>query len=223
MKIKNKLNIIEPSIGEGIFLQKDVSQILRLPKTKIQRWLKDFWDGRFASDYTYSFGEEKNKAINFYTLIEFYTFYQLRKSGLSAQKIQKYHSLLSKELNTFYPFARTIHTDGKNIWYESLDELIKADGKSQLDFKSILEPFLHKIEFGEDGLAIRYFPIPNSRKIVVDPKHQFGQPTIFGRNIKTSTIYNLYKGGEPDENICDLYHITLKEVQDAILFYKPAA
>lgn len=223
MTVKNRFNIIEPSLGEGIFLQKDVSQILQLPNKKVQRWLKDFWDGRFACDYTYSFGDEKNKAVNFFTLIEFFTFYHLRKSGLSAQKIQKYHTLLSKELNTIYPFARTIHTDGKSIWYESLDELIKADGKRQIDFKAILEPFLDKIEFGKNGLATRYFPVPNSKKIVVDPKHQFGQPTIFGRNIKTSTIYNLYKGGEPNENICKLYDLSMKEVKDALLFHNPAA
>ncbi len=44
----------------------------------------------------YTFGEEKNKAINFHSLLEFYIFYQLGVHGISSQKIKKVHSLISK-------------------------------------------------------------------------------------------------------------------------------
>lgn len=211
-----------PKIGEGVFLIRDVAEILYLPYSKVRHWLIEFWEGRFSEEYRYVLGGKENRSVNFYTLIEFYTFYQLRSKSLSSQKIQKYHERLSKELHTFYPFARTIHTDGRSIWYEALGELIKVDGKKQLDMKHILSPFLDKIEFGADGLAEKYFPLNNSRSIVIDPKHQFGSPTISGTNIKAFTINEFYNSGESVDNICNLYAISEKQVLDAIQYYKRA-
>ena len=216
-------NINYPKIGEGVFLIRDVAEILLLPYSKVRHWLIEFLEGRFSKDYRYALGSKDNRTVNFYTLIEFYTFYQLREKGLSSQKIQKYHEQLAKELNTPYPFARTIHTDGRSVWYDALGELVKADGKKQLDIKHILQPFLQKIQFGSNGLAERYFPLDNSKNIVIDPHHQFGSPTIAGTNIKALIIHDFYKSGESVENICNLYNITEKQVLDAIQYYNRAA
>lgn len=214
---------VAPSIGGGIFLTNDVAEILHLPYQKVRRWMIEFWDTQLAGEYQYSFGEKGNKAINFYTLIEFYTFYQLRLKGLSTQKILKAHSIISKDLNTHYPFARSVRTDGRQIWYDYLDQLINANGKQQLDLKPILAPFLDRIEFGKNDYAERYFPLPNSKNVVVDPKHQFGQPTVYGRNIRTETLFKLYEGGESKKNISILYDLTSKQVSDAIRYYKRSA
>lgn len=214
---------IQPKIGEGIFLIRDVSEILLLPYSKVRYWLIEFWEGKFSTTYRYSLGSKDNRSVNFYTLIEFYTFYQLRVRGLSSQKIQKLHSRLSKELNTPYPFARTIHTDGKSVWYEALGELIKADGKLQLDLRHILEPFLDRIHFGANGLAEKYYPLDNSKNVVIDPRHQFGAPTITGTNIKSLVINDFYKSGESVEGICGLYNLTESQVLDAIRYYQRAA
>jgi uncharacterized protein (DUF433 family) len=211
-----------PKIGEGIFLIKDVSDITGEPYQRVRRWLLEFWDNRFGKSFgEYSYGDSKNKAINFNTLIEFIVFAKLRKEGISAQKIQKHHTALSKELKTPFPFAKSkIQTDGKDVWHEIENELSKLDGKRQLSFKKILAPFLKNIEFDENQIAKRYFPLGKKHKVVVDPNHQFGQPTILGTNIKTDVIYSLYKSKESKKNICELYNLQLKQVNDAISYYK---
>lgn len=213
----NKVEISNsPKLGEGIFLTKDIANILDLPYSKVRRGMSEFWD-----DYT--FGEKGNKAINFYTLIEFYTFYQLRKEGISSQTIKKAHQRIAKELQTAYPFARSIHTDGKAIWYDFLEDIVNADGRQQIAIKPILLPFLMKIEFNQNDLADRFFPLKNSKKVVVDPKYQFGQPTITGTGIKVETIGKLYKGGESQNNIAAMYDLKLVQVKDAISYYKQSA
>ena len=223
MSTENQTHSASPKINEGIYLVTDVAEILILRPSKVRRWLKDFWDGQFGHEFSYSFGERGNKAVNFYTLIEFNTFYQLRVRGISAQKIHKFHEIMSKDLKTPYPFAGNIRTDGKTLWYEYLDNLIKADGKQQLDFREIIEPFLNQIDFGADNLASRYYPIKQSKNVVVDPKHQFGQPTITGRNIRLDVIKKLYEGGESKENICILYDLQASQVDDALGYYKRTA
>lgn len=207
----------------GIFLAKDVSEILSLPYSSVRYWMFEFWDGRFGKDVNskYTFGEKGNKAIDFLTLIEFYTFYQLRKKNVSSQKIQKAHQHISKELKTKFPFATAgISTDGRRIWYEHLESIINADGSTQIDLKEIIKPFLDKIDFGNNLHAERYYPLGKSHSVVIDPQHQFGQPTFLGTNLKADTIFKLYKGGEEKKNICYLYEISQRQVSDAILYYK---
>ena len=212
-----KYKAASPVLGEGIFLTRDVATILRLPYAKVRHLMKNFWQVN-------EFGDEKNKAVNFYALIEFYTFFKLRELGVKAVEIKKAHILLAKELKTKNPFALSgIKTDGKMVWYERLGDLIRVDGKNQYVIKEFIEEFLHRIEFGEDNLAKRFYPVDNSKLVVVDPKHQFGQPTISGRNITTSAIRKLHEGGESKKDIANLYDIKLAQVLDALNYYQRTA
>ena len=207
-------------LGEGVFLVTDVAKILELPLPNVRHWLIEFWNKKFGTEHgKYSFGDDKNRAVNFLTLIEFIAFAQLRQHGVSAQQIQKFHRALSKELNTKYPFAETkLLTDKKNLWYERYNEIVRLDGKKQLTIKKFVAPYLKKIEYDKNMVAQRYFPLGKSKSVVIDPNHQFGQPTIVGTNIKVKTIYLLYEGDESIENICDLYDLNHKQVDDAIKY-----
>lgn len=212
-------------LGEGVFLVADVAKILELPLPKVRFWLLEFWNKKFGSEHgKYSFGEDKNRAVNFLTLIEFIAFAKLREQGISAQRIQKFHKHLSGILDTKYPFAETkLLTDKKDLWYERYDEIVRHDGKSQMTLKKIVEPYLRKIEFDKNRIARRYFPLGKAKNVVIDPEHQFGQATIVGTNIKVKTIYALYEGDESIENICELYNLKEKQVTDAITYCEKLA
>ena len=212
-------------LGEGVFLVADVAKILELPLPKVRFWLLEFWNKKFGLEHgKYSFGEDKNRAVNFLTLIEFIAFAKLREQGISAQRIQKFHKHLSGILDTKYPFAETkLLTDKKDLWYERYDEIVRHDGKSQMSLKKIVEPYLRKIEFDKNRIARRYFPLGKAKNVVIDPEHQFGQATIVGTNIKVKTIYALYEGDESIENICELYNLKEKQVTDAITYCEKLA
>lgn len=225
-----KTQIESAKIGEGIFLIKDVSKILNLPYEKVYRWIVGYWQKSLSEDFNYVFGPDDNRAINFYSLIEFYTFFKLREKGVSTHDIKLLHNRLTTDLNTAYPFAiaQDFYVDKeqkkkKFLYYKYLNSLIRLDKKKQFSFDFVIQDFLDKIEFDESNFARRYFPIGKDKNVVVDPKKQFGQPTILGRNIKTQTIYSLHKGGEANEDICTLYSVTLKDVEDAIYFHNIAA
>jgi uncharacterized protein (DUF433 family) len=224
-------NHIRAKIGEGIYLIKDVSKILDLEYEKVYRWIVGYWNGNLQEGFNYTFGDQDNKAINFYSLIEFYTFFKLREKGISSTQIRQLHNKLSEILNTPYPFAiaqdyyveerRTQKTKKKFVYYKYFDSLIKLGKKNQFSF-NFMDEFLDKIEFDKNNLAVRFYPLSNSRNIVVDPKRQFGQPVIVGTNIKTQTIFSLYKGGETLENISILYNISFDKVEDAVKFQNAA-
>ena len=150
-------------LGGGIYSIPDLALILRLPPHKIRKWLNDYWDIRFAAQYRskYSWGEGRDKATNFYTLIEFYVFFQLRELKVGTKKILDSHKLMAEQLSTPYPFASSeILTDGKKIIYSLQDgTTINADKSKQILFRQLIESFYKKIQFSETKIAERYWPL----------------------------------------------------------------
>jgi uncharacterized protein (DUF433 family) len=214
-------------IGTGIYTIPDIASILRLPTTKVRRWMKEYWNEKFAQGEhnTFSQGSGKEQVTNFYTLIEFYTFYQLRLNGVSSFKINKAHDVLAKVYKTKYPFAKSnILTDGKNVFFSGeVGEIIEADKTLQINIKEILEPFCKSIDFDVNSLATRFYPLGKNHEIIIDPHRQFGQPVIGDTNILTETVFDLYRAGEPLKVIANIFELTSKQVKDAIDFHRNAA
>ncbi|HEY4110474.1 DUF433 domain-containing protein [Puia sp.] len=217
----------KPSLGIGLFTIPDVANILNLNKILVRRWLKEYWENQFGNKPASfaSWGKGREKSVHFYTLIEFYVFFQLRKHGVSAQNIAKSHEIIGQELKISFPFANSfILTDGKKIFYTTDGEvIINADRSKQINFKSIIEHFCHKIDFDKDHQALRYWPLGKEKNIVVDPQHQLGQPTIKNTNILAETIYGMYTSGEKISFISSLYDIPESDVKASIEFFKKAA
>jgi uncharacterized protein (DUF433 family) len=217
----------KPSLGIGLYSIPDVARILGLEPSFVRRWLKEYWGNRFKFGKKNSFywGSGREKAIHFYTLIEFYVFYQLRKQGLSAQSIAKSYQTIANELKTPFPFANhTILTDGRKIFYViDADTIINADKTNQINFAAILREFCHQIDFGRDQIALRYWPLGKEKNIVVDPHHQMGQPVIKNTNILAETLYRMNTAGEKVSFIASLYDVSEGDVKASIEFFKKAA
>lgn len=214
-------------LGTGIYTLPDVAAILGLPQAKVRRWLQEYWHAHFGKTNQISFSDGTGRELvtNFYTLIEFFTFYQLRAEGVSAQRIVKAHKILEEVLKTAYPFATSsILTDGKDVLFTgTVGDIIQADETLQITIKEVLAPFCRKIEFGQDALAKCFFPLGRDHDVLIDPHRQFGQPIVSGTNILTESIFNLYRGGESADFIGRIYDLTPRQVQDAITFHRNAA
>src|SRR2546423_4608172 len=120
-------------LGNGIYTVPDLAFILQLPQGKVRRWLNDFYNIRLGSKYKgkYSWGQGKEKATNFHTLIEFYVFYKLRENKVGVKTILEAHELMVKQLKTVYPFASSeVLTEGKNIFYSTEDDTMLYANKS---------------------------------------------------------------------------------------------
>ncbi|MEM6719149.1 MAG: DUF433 domain-containing protein [Bacteroidota bacterium] len=222
MKFENKAEI-----GNGIYTLPDLANILYLDYRKVSKLLNEYWNKRLANDFSskYSWSIGKNKAVSFHTLVEFYIFYQLKDSGVSTQSILKAHKELSETYKTPFPFAKSeilekISCFGKRIVLEvNEDVIINLDSTKQLNLKFIRN-FISKLDFDSNDLAKRLYPLGKKNSVVVDPKHQFGQPTIKGSNLFPETIFNLYNNKESKKFIAASYDISIKQVNDAIDYCK---
>jgi len=141
-----KISAASPQLGQGIYLIKDVSKILQLPYEKVYRWIVGYWGNSLSEDFSYVFGTNDNRAINFYSLIEFYTFVKLREKGVTTHDIKLLHKQLSVDLNTPYPFAmaQDYFVDRKHkrkvfIYYKYFGSLIRLDKRKQFSFDFIIK------------------------------------------------------------------------------------
>jgi uncharacterized protein (DUF433 family)/CRISPR/Cas system CSM-associated protein Csm2 small subunit len=223
----NTITKIQPRLGEGIFLLRDVAEILNIPTPKVTRWLDEYWTKRFGIE---GFGGKRERGINFHALVEFIVFAKLREHNFSVQRISKIHEELAKEFKTAFPFAfielfvdkqrdKQNKKGANNVWHNEYGSPTKTDGKKQLGLKEILEPTLLKIDFDNNRVAFRYFPLGKEHKIVVDPKFQFGKPIILGTSIKAEIIYDMIIEGVSKKSISNLYNITQEQIDDVILYF----
>ena len=216
---------IEPQLGKGIYSIPDAAAILDMPVSKVRRWVKKYWELEFLQDVdqSYTWGESREKAFHFLTLIEIIAVDSFREIGVSFPKIKLAHSKLSEMLDTKYPFAHAeLMTDGKTIFYELLESsLLEVDEKQQLSFTDLVAPYCKKIDFQDKTqLAERYWPLGKEHQIVVDPHHSFGQPVIKGTNTTVETIYSMLNAGESPEFVASIYDLNRNAVEDVMSFMK---
>ena len=219
-----------PVIGAGIYTIPDIALILGIPYSKVLRWINSFWNDRFGNQYQYSYSwnVDLTKAVNFHTLIELFTFYELSQAGVSTRELLKVHDILSDQYSTHYPFATKmildgLRTDGKKVLFEQKDgSIYTVDGTLQFKLGFVKE-FFKNLDFASDSLAMRFWPIGKEKKIVCDPHHQFGQPVIAGTNIQSEVLYKMYLAKEPIKFIAELYELPVISVKNAIEFHKTAA
>ena len=227
-----KLNFTEfenqATIGEGIYTIPDLAQILKQPIDKVRRWVDSFFDDKFANEFkaNYSWKVDKSKAVNFHTMIELVSMFNLSKQGLSTREIVKGHNSLVKMYHTPHPYAdkkvmEELKINGKKLIANLDGSYVNTDGSNQLNFHFISQ-LLESIDF-DDNLAVRYYPMGKEKSIVIDPKRKFGSAVVGDTNIYPETLYSYYKGGESIKYIAALFEIDEQMVKDAISFCKQAA
>lgn len=217
-------------ISGGVYTIPDASRILNLPRPRVQRWVSGythvFPDGLKQHksgivDYGV-WGEGKMRGLNFLALIEVYVFAALRGIGVSSQGIKAAREELIQCFKTNYPLAsHKLLSDGKKILVnlESPNDpiLMILGEQGQTALRPIIEPFCKKIDFcTETSLAMRYWPLGKSRAVVVDPRQNFGRPSIVGTNISTETIAQYVRAGEKIENVSSEFELSPAAIKDAI-------
>ena len=107
---------------------------------------------------------------------------------------------------------------GKKIIMKKAGGYELVNGEKTLLIPKIIEDFARKIDFSNEDMAVRFYPLGKQRDIVVDPKHQFGAPIVKGTNTKAKTLCDMYDAGDSVKILSILYKLEEKSVRDAISY-----
>ncbi|EAQ48426.1 DUF433 domain-containing protein [Leeuwenhoekiella blandensis] len=213
-----------PEIGKGSFTATEIADILNVKYHHIHRWINIYWDGKLSKEYgeKYSWVTDGKRAVSFHTFVEFYVMMQFSEAGVKPREVMKAHTELSELYNTAFPFAlqhvlENIHTDKRKIYFDKDGSTLTLDGSKQFNLK-LIQDFCVKLEFNNENLASKYYPLGKKKSIVIDPERKFGQPVFKTHNTFPDIIYDHYQAGESIEYIAAIYELNKAEVRDAIQY-----
>lgn len=169
--------------------------------------------------------KEKGAALSYLQLIEVAVVSSFRKAGLPLKKIQSAREYLSKQLEAEFPFAAyRFKTDGKELWmdYAQIEAaagdktLLAASRGGQLAWGDIIGR-LHEFDYENDrGLAIRWHVAGRDENVIIDPRIQFGAPSVEG--VATWAFAGRWEAGEGLDDIADDFGVSNSDVLAALRF-----
>lgn len=215
-------------LNAGLYTVPEAARLTRVSVGKIRRWLKgyDFKSGESLhhSDAVWQ-GElhplEKRLALSFRDLLELRFVDAFIRAGVSWRTMRRAHAKAQQELQTTHPFcSNRISTDGRSILLrqgeEDSDQALINLATDQVEFSRIVKAFLMELEFSGDEII--WWPLGKERQIVVDPKRNFGQPTVVRSGVPSQILARSVKANSSRELVAKWYEVEFEEIADAVEF-----
>src|SRR5438552_6308760 len=160
-------------------------------------------------------------ALSFRDLLELRFVDAFIKAGVSWTTMRRAHTKAQDELKTTHPFcSKRIATDGKSILLkqarEDSDEALLNLVTEQREFSRIVQDFLKELEFSGDDIV--WWPLGKDRQIVVDPRRNFGQPTVAKSGVPATTLARSVKANSSIDIVARWYQVQRDEIHDAVEF-----
>jgi uncharacterized protein (DUF433 family) len=165
-------------------------------------------------------------ALSFRDLLELRFVDAFIKAGVSWKTMRRAHGNAQKELGTTHPFcSQRIATDGKNILLrqaeEDSDDALLNLVTSQREFSRIVHDFLKELEFCGDEIV--WWPLGKNRQIMVDPRRNFGQPTVAKSGVPAQVLACSVRANSSEELVARWYEVQQDEIRDALEFEESLA
>jgi uncharacterized protein (DUF433 family) len=222
---------IEDFVGQGIYTVPDVAKLTGVASQNIYNWL-------FGDRSTSTMGKKVKKHpalihqyelmnhvanVSFRDMIQIRFVCFFRSQGVSLQTIRHAAENAAKLLSTTHPFCcAKFKTDGLTL----LAEVFEVGGESSLIelksmqhvFKEVIDPFLKSLEYEEDIVA-KWWHCKGNGKVVLDPKLNFGKPTMSQCGYPTETLFDAYLANSKSvKHVSEWFEIPVEEVEEAIEF-----
>ena len=224
----------EPNLlNTGLYTVSEAARLTRISAGKIRRWIRgyNFRKGQSVR-HSEAVWESEIKPLDDKVALSFRDLLELRfvdafiQAGVSWVTMRRAHTKAQEELNTTHPFcSKRIATDGKNILLkqaeEDSDEALINLVTEQREFSRIVQDFLKELEFSGDDIV--WWPLGKKRHVVIDPKRNFGQPTVVKSGVPAATLARSVKANSSQDIVARWYEVHPDEVRDAVEFEESLA
>jgi len=215
-------------LNAGLYTVPEAAKLTRVSVGKIRRWLRgyDFKSGESLHHSEAIWQGELNRidnklALSFRDLLELRFVDAFICAGVSWRTMRRAHAKAQRELQTTHPFcSNRISTDGRSILLqqgeEDSDQALINLATDQVEFTRIVETFLKELEFSGDEVI--WWPLGKERQIVVDPKRNFGQPTVARSGVPSQILARSVKANSSPELVAKWFEVQSEEISDAVEF-----
>jgi uncharacterized protein (DUF433 family) len=193
-----------PILGHGCYNLSEAALYAGLPRRTVRRWFVGT-GGRpplFRPDYRAVDGDI---AISFLNLVELMIAADLSRAAVPTREIRRVHGTLLREWGYTHPFAVVCFGILAGEFFPEFPAIyhcLPVIGRLKYDVKT--------------GLANLYRPAP---LVVLDPAHNFGDPTIEGTGMKTRILANAYHANGKDAAVVTSWlGCEARDVEAAVAF-----
>jgi uncharacterized protein (DUF433 family) len=221
-------------LNVGIYTVPEASKLAGVSQDRIRRWLRGYSSNRRQKTYSPLWKPQLPEidgkvALGFLDLIEIKFVGVFLDRGVSWPMIHKVRQKAATVYpDTSHPFC-TKHfvTDGQAIFAQVHQETGETSlleiATDQHVFANGTAPFLKQLQFKDKTILERWWPLGMDRQIVLDPKKNFGQPTVFKEGVATRVLAKSFLGNGSFEKVARWYEIDPKSVEEAVEYEKSLA
>jgi len=163
-------------------------------------------------------------AISFADLVEVRFVYAFRAAGVGWKSVRAAYEKAAEIFDRPHPFnLNKFRTDGRTVFAEILSE--DSDEPALLDlvrsqhvFRKVIEPYLKGLEFSDDGVVQRWWPLEQRKTVVLDPGRAFGQPIVNKFGVPTEVLAASFQSEQSRSRVAKLFEVTETSVRDAVEF-----
>ena len=221
-------------LNVGIYTVPEASRLTGVSKDRIRRWLRGYRSSlrqkRYERLWTPQLPEIEHKvALGFLDLIEVKFVGAFLDRGVSWPMVHKVREKAAEmHPDTSHPFCtKGFVTDGQRIFAEVHRETGETSlleiATDQHVFAGITAPFLKQLQFKDKTILERWWPLGKDRQIVLDPRKNFGQPTVFREGIATRVLAESYLANGSVDVVARWYEIDAKSVKEAVEYERSLA
>jgi uncharacterized protein (DUF433 family) len=214
----------------GIYTVPEASRLTRVASPRIRRWLKGYkffsgdrehvsppvWRGQLQP-------VDGALALGFLDLMEIRVVDAFLRAGVSWKTLREAERRGSERFRSTHPFCtQRFETDGRSIFVDigadSDEPILLEIINDQAVFDAITSPFFKDLEFSQDRVLERWWPLGDHRAVVVDPRRAFGKPIVVDRGVPTAILFGAVKASRSIDEVVFWYDVTKSSVVDAIEF-----
>ena len=161
-------------------------------------------------------------ALGFLDLIEIKFVGAFLDHGVSRPMIHKVREKAAEIYpDTSHPFCtKQFVTDGQGIFAQVHKETGETSlleiATDQHVFTQLTKPFLKQLEFRGKTILERWWPLGMDKHIVLDPRKNFGQPTVCKEGVATRVLAKSFLANGSIQEVARWYEIDPKSVQEAV-------
>jgi len=221
----------------GLYTVSQAASILAVPTSTFASWARGY-RRRFknrpdvvgtAIITSLPTATKRQPSIPFVGLAEGLVLAALRQSELPMQRIRPALAALENEIGLDHALAsEQLYTDGAEVLYDFgeshretpegqviRDLVVVRNG--QRVYAEVVDAYLKRIEYGEDGYAslIRVPAYPNAN-VVADPKRSFGAPLFSRGGAKVDDVLHRFWAGESLAMLSEEFGVPEAEIEDVL-------
>ncbi len=224
----------ESLLGRGIYGVSEAARLVGLQESRVRRWVKGYHapkTGKWMPPLVGFDGVNRHAAesLSFLDVIEVRYLEHFVSKGVKIRILRLAAERAREQLCTRHPFAtHRFVTDGRSILLDLSKEsrLPQLENviTSQFESLSLLASMLRgDLDFDQNNVAARWWPMTKSHDVVIDPQRRFGAPISHVSGVPTSVLARAYRAEKSYRAVASWHNLPWQSVRDAVTYEKQLA